>query len=244
MKQLLGIFLIVGLFSCQEKQVGNELIEADDLSTEQIDSILTEFKFKYESPIILKNTTQVLIPISTELLERRSKFSRDGYQTDDYPRYWNVLFYNRLTGVNNLLTEEKIRISQIYANEDEYEGRKNIMKNKVLYQISNIDFNKDGKLNGQDPEFLFTSEIDGTKFKRISPVHEDLQYFEVISESDEILIKTLRDTNQDLIFDREDESIWYSLKMENFEWESNELIDSISRKGIGNLYFDQWLKKK
>ena len=213
MKQLIGILLIIGILSCQERKSGIESIDTKDLTSEQVDSILTEFKFQYETPIVLDSTNQVLIPISTELLERRTKLSKDGYYSDDYPRYWNVLFYNRETGENRLLTENKIRISNIYANRENLEADDKIMSKKVLYEIGDIDFNKDKTLNDKDPEYLFSSEINGINLKRISPINEDLQYFEVIPKSEQLLIRTLRDTNQDSIFNTEDESIWYKAKL-------------------------------
>jgi len=245
MKQIVGIVLIIGFMSCKESKPRIESIEDTDLTKEQIDSILTEFKFDYESPIIFDSSDQVMIPISTELLERRTKYSKDGYYSDDYPRYWNILFYNRKTGETRLLTEDKIRISSIHANKnEEYEESSKIMREKVLYQIADIDFNEDDKLNGKDPEYLFASEINGENLTRISPPDENLQYFEVIPKANQILIRTLRDVNQNLVFEREDESIWYKAELINEKWELNEIIDSTGRKRIENLYFDQWLKKR
>lgn len=244
MKQLIGILLIIGILSCQESKSRIEFIDIKDLTSEQVDSILTEFKFQYETPIVLDSTNQVLIPISTELLERRTKLSKDGYYSDDYPRYWNVLFYNRETGANRLLTENKIRISNIYANRENLEADDKIMSKKVLYEIGDIDFNKDKTLNDKDPEYLFSSEINGMNLKRISPLNEDLQYFEVIPNSEQLLIRTLRDVNRDSIFNTEDESIWYRAKLETQEWALTEIINSIGRKRIEKLYFEQWLKKK
>ena len=37
------------------------------------------------------------------------------YYSDDYPRYWNVLFYNRQTSETRLLTEKKIRIADKFT---------------------------------------------------------------------------------------------------------------------------------
>lgn len=150
--------------SCDESKSRLESIEEEDLTIEQVDSILAEFKFDYESPIIVDSSNQVVIPVSTKLLERRSTYSKDGYYSDDYPRYWNALFYNRKSGETRLLTEDKIRISRIHVNkENEYEEGNKILKEKILYEIGDIDFNKDGKLNDKDPEFLFASEKNGTK---------------------------------------------------------------------------------
>lgn len=244
MKQLIGIFLLIGLISCKESKPKSNLIEDENLTDEQVDSILAEFKFDYELPIIIDSSDQIMIPISTELLERRTKYGKDGYYSDSYPRYWNILFYNRETGNTRLLTEQKTRISRIHVNkDDEYEEGSKVMTNKVLYEIGDIDFNKDGKLTDKDPEYLFSSDNDGTNLKRISPVNEDLQYFEVVPKSSQILIRTLRDINQDSIFNRQDESIWYKAELINYEWQIKEMIDSVGRKQIENLYFDQWLKK-
>jgi len=245
MKQLIQILLIIGIVSCQEPKPIIGSIETENLTPAQIDSILTEFKFQYESPIILDSTNQIMIPISTKLLAPRTTFSKDGYYSEDYPRYWNVLFYNRKTGVTRLLTENKIRISSINANRNtDYEEGNKIMREKILYRIGEVDFNKDGKLNDKDPDYLFSSEITGTNLQRISPLNEDLLYFEVIPKSKQILLRTLRDVNQDLVFDRKDESIWYKAEWVDKEWMINEIIDSTGRKRIENLYFEQWLKKK
>ncbi len=245
MKHIIGIILIIGLLSCEKNKQKFESIVDINLTVEQIDSILEEFQFDYESPIIIDSSNQVIIPISTELLEKRTKFSKSGYYSNEYPRYWNILFYNRKTGETRLLTEDKMRISQIHVSKnDKYVEGNKIMNEKILYQIGNLDFNQDGKLNNDDPEFLFSSEIDGTDLKRISPLDEELQYFEVIPNSTQILLRTLRDTNQDSIFDSQDESIWYKAELKNQVWRINEIIDSNGRKKIEKLYFEQWLKKK
>lgn len=244
MKNLIYLVLIIGILSCSGDKTRIGVIEAENLTTKQIDSILTEFKFQYESPIILDSTNQVLIPISTELINKRTSYSKNGYYSDEYPRYWNVVFFNRKTGKNQLLTKNKVRISQIHAIRDEYEGNNKILDGKILYEIGNEDYNKDGKLNGQDPEYLFCSEIDGSNLIKISPDNEDLRFFKVIPKSNQILIRTVRDTKRDSIFDREDELIWYKAEFANEKWKLNEIIDSTNRKSISKLYFEQWLKKK
>lgn len=245
MKHIIGIILILGLISCQKTKPKIESIEKEDLTSQQIDSILTEFKFDYESPIILDSSNQVMIPISTELLGKRSMYSKDGYYSDDFPRYWNILFYNRTTTESRLLTEDKMRISSIHVIKgEEYEEASKTIREKILYQIGDIDYNKDGKLNGKDPEYLFSSEIDGKNLTRISPLKEYLQYFKILPHANQLLIRTLRDANQDLVFDKKDESIWYKAELVEGKWTTDEIIDSTGRKRIENLYFEQWLKKK
>ena len=246
MKNLIFIFLIIVLFSCQERKPKVESIDTENLTQVQIDSILSDFKFQYEPPIVLDSTEQILIPISTKLLERRKSFSKNSYYSDNFPRYWNILFYNRSNGKTKLLTENKFRISGIYVKkrQNKFSETKTVLNGKILYKISDIDYNKDRKLNNHDPEFLFVSELDGTKLKRISPINEDLIYYEVLPKSKEIIIKTMRDVNNDSIFNDKDDQIWYKTKIVNQKWKIEEIVDSINRKKIEKLYFKQWLNKK
>jgi len=243
MKQIFSILLFV-LISCSENTPKIESIENENLTNQQIDSILAEFRFEYSSPIVIDSTDHVLIPISTRLIEGRKTYGSDGYYSGDYPQFWNVLFYNRFTGKNRLLTENKVRISKIHVFGDEYDRIDKILNSKVLYEIGNEDYNMDYKLNAQDPEYLFCSELDGSNLKRISPRGENLQFFSVIPNSNQILIRTIRDTKKDSIFNRDDELIWYKAELKNAEWVLEEIIDSIGRKRIEILYFQQWLKKK
>ncbi|MCB0628897.1 MAG: hypothetical protein R2824_24285 [Saprospiraceae bacterium] len=245
MRIIIGILVLIGLFSCKEDQPNTVFIENEELTSEQIDSILTEFKFYYETPIVIDSTHQVLIPISTQLLQKRTVYSKDGYDADDYPRYWNVLFYNRKTGATRLLTEDKIRISEINVNKNEpYDEGNRIISGKILYQIGIDDYNQDKKLNNQDPEYLFSSETDGEGLTRISPPNEDLQYFEVIPGTKQILMRTRRDVNGDLLFDSKDETILYRAELIDQEWKVTSIINPATQKSIENLYFEQWLRER
>lgn len=247
MNKLIYLILIVAFFSCKDRKSVIERVEMEELTQVQIDSVLTKFKFEYGTPITLESGSQMLIPISTKRLKRNRIYSKDGYSADYFPRYWNVLFYDLSTGKTNLLTKEKISISEIYAkkyNHNNYQEHETTLKDKILYKISDIDFNKDGKLNSLDPEFLFISEIDGSKLLRISPLNEDLVYYEVIKATNEIILSTRRDLNNDSLFNNEDKLIWYKSTMGNGKWENTEIIDSLNREKIEKLYFEQWLQKK
>lgn len=118
------------------------------------------------------------------------------------------------------------------------------MKELILYEMGDIDLNDDGKLTSEDPKFLFSSDKQGRRLTRISPIDEDLQYFEVIPSSNKILIRTLRDDNQDLEFDRKDQTVWYKAVLTGQAWELAEIIDSVGRERIEKLYFEQWLRRK
>src|SRR5258705_294707 len=70
-----------------------------------------------------------------------------------------------------------------------------------------LDFNKDGKLNSDDPNYLFISDKAGRHFKQISPENMNLNSWETIKETNKILMMATKDTNGDKKFDDKDETI-------------------------------------
>lgn len=243
MKKLLFFLLIIIIYSCNKERQKIEIIEDENFTQHQIDSILTDFKFEYAKPVFIDSTPHILLPITTQLAERKKAFSRynsDGYSWADYPKYWNILFYNKSSNQTRLLTESKMRITDYVVNIKE---TGEILSKSILYKIGDIDYNKDKKLNHDDPEHLFISNTDGTQLKRLSPKNEDLVSYTLIPNSDQILIETIRDTDSDLEFKPDDEKIWYLIDLSSGS-KPTEIINSGLRKKIENLYFEQWLKKK
>ena len=228
------------ILSCGEKNQPIENIETENLTQHQIDSILMDFNFDYNNPIFIDSTKQVLLPITTQFQESRKLISKDSYYSDNYPRYWNILFYNSETGETNLLTESKMRISDFDVN---LRNVGQILSKSILYKIRNDDFNKDHKLNSYDPLYLFISDNRGKELIQISPKNENLISYSIIPESDELIFRTKRDSNKNLEFDREDDLIWYKINLK-LNYKPIEIVDSIKRKKIKNLYFEQWLRKK
>ena len=62
--------------------------------------------------------------------------------------------------------------------------------------------------------------------------------------NNQIILKTTRDSNQDSLFSKSDEVIWYKATYESNQWRTHEMVDSAIRSKIEQLYFEQWLAKK
>lgn len=243
MNKLIALAVLLTLCACQQPEPRVVEIDDENLTPEKIDSILMKYNFTYESPVFLKNSEQVLIPISTDLLEKRKFSSSDSYYYDDVeePRYWNALFYNPETGATRLLTDKKWSISNFDTNLEETGP---ILAQSIIYQITTKDYNRDGKLNELDAEHLFISDPDGTNLQQLSPAKEDFDSYEVIPKTDQLIIKTIRNTDDKPAFSSDDEFIWYKAESKNGVWQTVEIIDSLQRKSIASLYFEKWLKKK
>jgi len=240
MNKLIYYIPILLIVACNQDNPRIGVIDNENLSQTQIDSILDEYNFVYADLTLIDSTNQVLFPISTQRYRGGTKFRGSGYEPDGYPKYWNMLFYNSLTGKTNLLRETKIRIDDFKCNILESGP---VLKNSILYEIGDTDYNKDKKLNYEDPLYLFVSRIDGSELTRLSPINEDLEYYKIIPNSDKIIFKTKRDVDKDFDFDKEDQIIWYQIDLSDDET-LVEILSNTDRKLIEKLYFEQWLVKE
>ncbi|MDY8135398.1 hypothetical protein [Aquimarina sp. 2201CG5-10] len=241
MKKLINfIAFILILSSCNQSNPRIGIVEEKDLTQTQIDSILNEYNFVYDDLTFIDSTNQVLFPITTQKSYNRKRYSSSGYEAEDYPRYWNILFYDNVNDKTNLLTNYKIRISDFRCN---IKNSGPILRNRILYKIGDTDYNNDKRLNFKDPLHLFVSNIDGSKLTRLSPLNENLETYKIIPNTDKIIFRTIRDVNSDLDFDNEDELIWYQIDL-SITNSLKEIVKPTDRKLIEKLYFEQWLVKE
>jgi len=239
-KNHLLIFTILLLSSCNQSNPRIGIVEEKDLTQSQIDSILDEYNFVYDDLTFIDSTSQVLFPITTQKNYNRKRDSSYEYEAEDYPRYWNILFYNNINDKTSLLTNSKIRISNFQCNIEESGP---ILRNRILYEISDTDYNQDKRLNYKDPLHLFVSKIDGSELTRLSPLNEDLEIYTIVPNTDKIIFRTKRDVDSDLDFDKEDELIWYQIDL-SVANSLKEIVKTTDRKLIEKLYFEQWLVKE
>ena len=239
MKKILFIITIFVLSSCNNDKPRIGIIEDKNLSQTQIDSILDEYNFVYADLTFIDSTNQILLPITTQRNYKRKMYSSNDYGTEDYPQYWNILFFNSENDTSNLLTQSKFNISSFDCN---IENTGPILKNSILYRIGDVDYNKDKRINYNDPLHLFISKIDGSELTRLSPINENLESYRIVPNSDKIIFRTKRDIDSDLDFDNEDELIWYQINLSE-QNSIKEIVSPTERKLIEKLYFKQWLIK-
>ncbi|TRZ43994.1 hypothetical protein DMZ48_08565 [Robertkochia solimangrovi] len=235
--------LIIFAISCGKKDERIQVIEETDLTPQQIDSVLDEYSFEYSRIVMIDSIEKVILPITTQrssgstFPRYSSKFDSEA---DSYPNYWNFIFYDIKSGSARLLTKKKTRISEFETN---FYRVGPLLKKSVLYKLADTDFNKDNKLTSEDPLQLCITDQDGENYRRLSPITEHLVEYHIVPNTDKIIYKTLRDTNNDQKFDVKDEGIWYIIDLSK-DSKPIELINTKERKEIENLYFKQWLVKE
>lgn len=246
MRKCNWLIFILFLVACQTENKQESISITEELSESQIDSVLNQFQFEYQNPVFIENSDEILLPIQTYLEGKWDKSSRkySSYDYDERSRFevtWNILFYNKLTGNTHLLTEEKYNIRKFQT--DIKETGEQLSKS-ILYEITSLDNNYDGELDYKDPLNLYISTNEGTNLKLLSPQKEDLQSYTLVPKSDQIIIRTLRDINNDSLFTlTEDEQIWYKIDLQT-DSVPREMVEKNLQEKVKYLYFEQWLKKK
>lgn len=210
---------------------------------------LTETHFTYGNPHHFDSLGLVIFPLNFKNTPKgyASKTRFDEYSSyDSSPTgFWNLLFYEMETGDSHLLNKEKIYIHffKLPSSKPD-ESSSSSLQEDVLYQLSNQDYNEDGFLNHKDPKSLFSSTIYGENLQQISPEEEDLIEYEVLNDDDHILLKTLRDTNQDNTFDDQDREVWYLCKKAANGWTRRELFSPDQINSLNTNLHENWFPEQ
>ncbi|MBS1598176.1 MAG: hypothetical protein JST75_08120 [Bacteroidetes bacterium] len=211
------LFLTFGILSCSDKT--GKPIDNRPLTAEQQKAKLDKLKLDFNRPVIIDSSVYVMYPLALE----RSEESGSGFSSGSYGRpttYWNILFYNTATGEYHLLNDTlKMAIysynprnadanasSSSFDFDDFLISGYNRVDRLLYFSITTTDFNKDGKLNSDDPNYLFITDKAGRHFKQVSPNNMNVSSWETIKATNKILMMVTRDTNGDNKFDDNDES--------------------------------------
>ena len=74
----------------------------------------------------------------------------------------------------------------------------------IVYTLSDMDTNRDSKLDTNDIKTLYLSTISGDKFTKISSDFQELIDWELIEASNILYFRTIEDTNKNGQFDKND----------------------------------------
>ncbi len=211
------------------------------LSESQIDSVLEEIKFSYNSPIEPDSSDYLIFPLSaySDSRDRANLIAsvKSGYSSEGYPGYWNFLFFHPDSHESHLLAESKMLIGDYEINIPQAGP---ILSHSILLTIRNTDYDQDGELNSLDPKYLYLAKQDGKGLVRISPENENLIQYKIRSQKDEIVFQTHRDTDQDGKYTEKDPIHWYYVNLGK-ENQPIQIVHPEQEKEIERLFFDQWV---
>jgi hypothetical protein len=248
------LILTLCLFSCNSRT--EEPLNNKTLTAEEQSANLAKLNLDFGQPVLIDSSVYVMYPL---ILENNDESER-GIGSSSYggpTTYWNIVFYNTENDEYHLLDENLKMVIYSYdpRNSDgggsssssdlsDYpENGYNQVDRLLYYSITTTDFNKDGKLNSEDPSYLFISDKAGRHFKQISPDSMSVQSWQTIKGANKILMQLISDNNNDKKYTEEDMKIPMVFDL-NKNLNSKEIFKEDFNLRLKKLLDDQWIKKE
>lgn len=178
-------------------------------------------------PVQMEGTDYYIHPIGTVTSDKKTmKYdSGAGYTVSNYGEY-------EITGFLQNLKFQEVGKDTIYALTDKNvfietaTYLKNLAdktkKQLMVYTLADMDTNKDNKVDTNDINSLYLSDISGKNFTKISVDFQELIDWKVIESKNRLYFRAIEDTNKNGEFDKEDNVRYFYVNLLEKEWKSIE----------------------
>jgi hypothetical protein len=188
-------------------------------------------KITYGELIIKEQSEYLMIPVN--VLEKNQEkesvldLGSRSYEKDN-GRLYNIVFYRKQDSETHLLLNKKAIINSFDFLESKTAGKPPLRL--WLYRIVDQDTNQDKKLNSEDAILGYISDLSGKNLQQITPNKTQILNWVVLPSQTAILIKILKDSNNDNKFTSEDQT--------------NFVRASLDKPSIGNEIINDKLEKE
>lgn len=161
--------------------------------------------FHMRDGIITDSASTIMIPVDGQRLS-------SGKLTDQNYFCVNLVFYDFVADNSFKLFNQETYIAYLryYQN---YSGRDKrnpgIVKNWILYCVKNVDSNKDGKIDSDDPDILYSSDIHGKNLKQLTTEQESVASIHVYHDQGFALLTMQRDSDKDGSYKTDDKEYFH-----------------------------------
>lgn len=219
---ILGISLMA-LVSCKKAEETPKVIYENEQKTtevnyQKIDS--TEIKIA-DLPIKFDGTNYLLHPLGDVRVYNTgsskygsSKTNQVSYTISNYSSpeitgfISNIMFQHKDSLSLKPLTTNRMEILAItYLDELALKSQRQLL----VYTLVDADTNKDGRYDDNDIKTLYLSNIDGSKFVKLTPDLHELLDWKVVD--DKLYFRTIEDINKNGEFDSKDAVHYASVKL-------------------------------
>jgi hypothetical protein len=216
---------IVTFSSCkkQEKEKPKVIYETSkEKTTVKIDT--TQIKVA-DLPINMEGTNYLIYPIGTVTGEKKGmKYANDSEDSFTVSNYGEF----QITGFLKNLKFQEIGQDTIYALTDKpvliltATYLKSIAtkskKQLLVYTLTDIDSNKDNKLDTNDIKSIYISAISGKNLTKLSTDFQELIDWKVIEAKNSLYFRSIEDTNKNGEFDKDDKVHYNVVNLMDTEW--------------------------
>lgn len=167
-----------------------------------------KLQMNFADPIITDSLSTLIIPITYDSnILNSSKISY-------YDNYANIIFYDFKNDSYKKLFNEDTFIKEFVNRYNYYDNSRNnngdyISQKWILYLVKNKDYNRNGKIDNNDPYILYVSDRYGNGLKSITPENENAVSLKILDKQGFALIKMQRDIDNDNDFESDDKDYYY-----------------------------------
>jgi hypothetical protein len=219
--------VFVGLFiSCKKEEAEKPKVTYETTSKAKPEVVSDANQVEVaDLPINMEGTNFLIHPIGVISSDGREfKYSSDSEESFTVSNYGEY----QITGYLKNLKFQEIGKDTIYTLTD-----KQILietatylktfadKSKqqfIVYSLSDMDTNKDGKLDSSDIKSLYISTLSGQKFTKLSADFQELIDWKIIESKNLLYFRTIEDTNKNGEFDAKDSVQYQFVNLLDKEW--------------------------
>lgn len=164
----------------------------------------------FDDPFITDSSSTLIIPTRyNEMFSSENKISFWG----DY--YANLIFYNFIDDTYHKIFAEDTFIKAFHSS-NSYGYRaapsdkfSNITAKWVLFLVKNKDTNGNGRIDENDPTFLYASSPDGKQLKQLTDETQNVLSWDFFTKQGFVLVKIQYDSVKDGSFRNNDKDVVY-----------------------------------
>lgn len=200
----------------------NEKIETKALKK---DSTLVEIA---DLPIHIDSTTYLIHPIgeyeiygSPSSYFGSSSYGSGSFSVSGYNNYkisgnlYNLRFEDLESEKTRLLTDKNVRIKSVQFLHEIFEKTK---AQFLVYRVIDKDTNQDKTLNDFDISTLYISNIDGTKFTKLTAEFHELIDWAALPIKNRLYFRSIEDSNKNGDFDKDDSISYQFIDLSDQAW--------------------------
>ena len=184
-------------------------------------------------PIQIDSTDYLIHPIGDfriednrgKIIYKSSGYGSNNFKVSSYGGYRisgdlsNVKFQHINSEKLLSLTENVIKIESLSFLRKVFDNTK---KQLLVYEVTDKDTNRDGKLDFSDINTLYISKINGTDFRKLTDNNKELIDWKIIESKNRLYFRTIEDINKDGEFDKKDIVHYKYVDLNSDNWKITE----------------------
>lgn len=231
-KIVLLLVTIITLASCKKEVAEKPKVIYDKNKKNKVSPKLDTTQIAIaDLPIQMQGSNYLIFPIGDlNIFGGGSKSSYESSSVNDVRFRISNYSENEITGyLRNLkfqeigsdsiksLTKKTVLIqTATYLNTISDKSKQQLM----VYTLSDMDTNEDGKLDSNDIKSLYISEDSGNRFTKISTDFQELIDWNVVESKNRLYFRTIEDTNKNGEFDKNDIIHYHYLDLTSKDWKA------------------------